>query len=213
MNKLVVRVPLLAALVVLLDLLALRSSLLRLVPADLAAPPWAFALFGGLALLLLPALLMRGSPLPAAVAIALPVVTLADYGENKLDWLRTLKDFGVVEGAGPSLPRLALALAVLALLWALHAGDFAWRLRERALARGIRPDEANGAALASLLRSAAAGGFALAVTLAVGALVLGAAALGDLGLGSAAFIVPLAATALVGIAGYLLVKGMRSPGN
>ncbi len=209
--RLLVRAPFLALLALLLMLLGLRSSLLRLVPLDLGAFPLNALLFAALALLLLPALLARGSPLPLATAVALPVVTLSAYGESKLDWLRTLKDFGVAETGGTSFARLGLALAVLVLLWALHATDFAARLRWRALSRGIPEEQANGAALASLARSGAATLFALAVTALLGAAVFWSAALGDvLGLAGLAFVVPLAATALVGIGGYVLVRGARS---
>lgn len=209
--RILVRAPLIALLAALLLALGLQSSLLRLVPADLGAFPLNLLVYAGLVLLLLPALLTRGSPLPASIAVSLPIVTLAAYGESKLDWLRTLKDFGVAEAGGSSFPRLVLAVLVLVLLWTLHAVDFALRLRWRALERGVPPDQANGAAIASLGRSAAAGGFALAATAGLGLAVFWSAALGGtLGLAGLAFVVPLVATALVGLGGYMLVRGARA---
>lgn len=201
------RVPLLVALAFVLAVVALQSSLLRLVPVDLAAWPFNLLVFLGMLALLAPAAFSRGSPLPLAASVAVPVVMLGAYGESKLDWLRTLKDFGVAED-GTSVPRLLWAAAALALLWALHVADFAWRLRERALARGIPAEHAEAASAAVVRRSLAAGGFALGVTALVAVVVLYGAALGALvDLGGFAFVVPLLATALVAIGAFVVVRG------
>jgi len=206
-NPRLARAPLLVALAFVLSFLVLGSSLTRLVPLDLAAWPFNLLVFLVVLGLLAPALLARGSPLPLAVAVALPLVTLAAYGESKLDWLRTLKDFGVSEG-GVSAPRLMLALLALALLWALHAIDFALRLRERALSRGVPEVQASLAFWMSVKRSGAAAGFALGVTALLAVLVLAAAALGDrFDLGAFAFVVPLVATALVVAGAVVLIRG------
>jgi hypothetical protein len=209
-TRILARLPILLALALVLLVLGLQSSLLRLIAIDLAQPPAIFVVFAGILVALLPALFARGTPLPAAIGLTLPIVTLADYGENKLDWLRTLKNFGVQDAAGASLPRLLLALAALILLAALHATDFAVRLRARGIERGIPRAQATQVATASLVRGAAAIGFALGVTVVLGALVLYAAGFGEtLQLGSASFLVPLLATALVAIGGFLLVRGLR----
>src|SRR5207247_1998004 len=80
-----------------------------------------------------PALFATRSPLPAALAVTVPVLAAASYDQSRLDWLRTLKDFGVAKPIGANLFRVAVELATLVLCFALHAADHAVRLRASAL--------------------------------------------------------------------------------
>lgn len=202
LRLLAVRAGPLAALVLLGTVLVSLSSLLRMVA--FAVPPWWIAL--GLAVVLLPALLARGSPLPATLAALVPVLGVATYGASRLDWLRTLKDFHVA-GEGPDALRIALGLAALLLAWALHALDTAFRLRWRSAERGILPAQARAAMRVSLRRSGLHAAFALAGALLLVGLTLGAALAGPLLLPveRMAFLAPLLAALLLVAAALLLV--------
>lgn len=209
------RAPFALALALLLVLLARTSSLLRLVPFDVSG---ALFLAGGLGLaflLLLPALLAAGSPLPATLAVIVPTLALAAYGSSRLDWLRVLKDFGVAEGAPLQPLRFGLALGILLLAWALHAVDLAFRLRWRGMDRGIPPVQAKAATLVSLRRTAATAGLAFAGTLALLVVALGASLLsGVLPVSRAAFLAPLlAAGLLVAVAALVTMEWRGSQGS
>ena len=187
--------------------LLLTSSLQRLLPVPLAPLPWLPLLALGLLGALLPALLTRGSPLPAALVVLVPVLAAASYGESRLDWLRTLKDFGVAEEQGPSLARLGLGFAALAAAWALHVVDTSLRLRWRSVDRGIPAAQARAASRVSLRRGALVGAMALGGALLTAVLVLGAALVGPLVLPveRMSFLAPLLAALLLAAAALLLV--------
>lgn len=195
----------LLALAALLGALVARSSLVRLLPL---APGVVLALAaGGIALGLLPALLAARSPLPASLAVVVPIVAAAAYDQSRLDWLRLLKDFGVARPGDPDWARLATSLAALLLAWSAHALDAATRLRRSAVERGIAPDEARAAGRLVLRRGFGAAGLALAGAAVVGLLALGAQRL-DVGAmlgGRAAIVVPLVAVLLVAVAAMLVV--------
>lgn len=203
---LMARAPLLALLATILATLLWQSSLLRLLPEGLPLVPGALWTLLGVALLLVPALLARRSPLPATLAVVVPVLALASYGAGRLDWLRTLKDFGVQDAEPFRLGRFLLSLAALAVAYALHAADLAVRLRDRGVERGIPPGQAKDAARATLARNGAA-----ATAAAAGAGALAAIAVVGLRLGEAtgverlAFVAPLVAVALLALAAFLLV--------
>lgn len=201
------RAPILLALVALLTLLATTSSLTRLLPEG----PWPIWFLLGSAALLLPALLARDTPLPAAALVVVPVLAAASYGASRLDWLRVLKDFGVAEAGAMHLPRLGLAALALLLLWTLHATDLAVRMRLRAIERGIAPAEAAEAALRSARASALAGGLALAG--AAGLLAVGVAGLQLSAVfpsERAALAAPLLAAGLLVAAALWLARGERA---
>lgn len=183
-------------------------------PLPLASVPGFLLLALGLFALLLPALLQRGSPLPATLLVLVPVLVLASYGESRLDWLRTLKDFGVEEPAGPSFLRMGLGVLSLALAWALHALDTGFRLRGRSVERGIPPVQARAAWRVALRRGLLDGALALAGSLVLSAVVLGAALVGPLVLPveRMAFLAPLLAAALLAVAALLLVGIPRKSG-
>lgn len=201
------RAPVLLALVALLAVLATMSSLTRLLPEG-AWPLW-FLL--GFALALLPALLARDTPLPAAALVVVPTLAAASYGASRLDWLRVLKDFGVAETSAAHLPRLGLAALALLLLWLLHAVDLPVRMRLRAIERGIAPAQATQAALRSARETVLAACLAFA-----GAAGLFAVGLVGLQLAPAfpseraALAAPLAAAGLLVAAALWLARGARS---
>lgn len=204
------RAPFALLLAVLILLLVRSSSLLTLVPVDI---PGSLFLGAGLALallLLLPAVFAGGSPLPATLAVLVPVLALSSYGASRLDWLRVLKDFGVAEAATVMPMRLALALGALLLAWAMHATDLAMRLRWRALERGIPAPQAQAATGASLRRTATTAALALAGTLALLGIALAAGLLSTvLPVSRAAFAAPLIAAALLVGAALWLAGGAR----
>jgi hypothetical protein len=169
--------------------------------------PWLPILALGLLTLLAPALLTRGSPLPATLLVLVPVLALASYGESRLDWLRTLKDFGIAEDTGPSLLRLGLGFLALALAWILHVLDTSFRLRWRSVERGIPPAQARAAWRVTLRRGARNGAMALGGALALALVVLGSAMLGPdlLPVGRMAFLAPLLAALLLVVGALLLV--------
>lgn len=201
---LLARAAFLLALVVVLALLLARSSLTRMLPFAIGGVVWLWLMLA-LAVALLPSLLARDSPLPAAAFVVVPALATASYGASRLDWLRLLKDFGVAEADPIDPARLMLGALALALLWGLHAVDTATRLRDRAIERGIEPAQANAARGRVLMRTGQALGLA-----ALGAMGLLVLALLGTSLGNAvstergAFVVPLVAAALlVGAAVYL----------
>lgn len=204
------RASILVPLALLLTLLLAQSSLTALLPFAMAGLP-ALLLAAALLLAFLPALLARESPLPAAAFVTVPALAAATYGASRLDWLRLLKDFGVYEVDPWSPLRLALGAIAVTLLLGLHVADFALRLRARAIERGIDTREASTAAS----RSAQRNGIALAVAV-VGAAGLLAVALLGLRVGGmmsterGAFIVPLAAAALLVGAALLLARPRRA---
>lgn len=201
------RAPILAGLALVLALLGASSSLLRLLPEG----PWMLWLLAGSTLALLPALLARDTPLPAAALVVVPALAAASYGASRLDWLRVLKDFGVAEPDALRWMRLALGALALLLLWALHATDLALRLRHRAVERGIDPAQASAAALRSAQESAKAALVALAGAaglLAVGLLGLQLASV--LPTERAALLAPLVAAALLVAAAAWLARGAAS---
>lgn len=191
------------------------SSLQRILPVSPPLPLWLATLWVGLLLAFVPALLARGSPLPATLAILVPVLAASAYGASRLDWLRTLKDFHLVDDAGPNLLRLGLAAVALLLAWGLHALDTAFRLRWRSRERGILPGQARAAFRVSLRRSGIAAAQALASAALLAALVLLAAWLGPrfLPVERMAFLAPLAAALLLGVAALLLVGVPRKAGT
>lgn len=206
MRLALVRAPVLALLAATCGLLLLMSSLTRFVPLPPSFVGWLLGTLGVL-VLLAPALLARGSPLPAALAVVVPTLAAASYGASRLDWLRTLKDFGLEEDEGLLLPRMGLALLALLLAWLLHATDVASRLRWRSEARGILPAQARAAQKASLRRGLLHAGLALGGTLLAGGLLLGSAILGPrlLPVGKMAFVAPLLAALLLAAAALFLV--------
>jgi hypothetical protein len=200
-----------ALLAVLLATLVGSSSLLDLLPFAWTPFPLGAYAAGALLLALLPSLLSARSPVPAALAIVVPILALAAYDESHLDWLRTLKNFGVTHPGAVGLARLALSFAALVLVWALHAADTAARLRASAIERGIPPAQARAAARASLRRTVAIGAAAAGAS----ALIAGAALLAQridarllLG-GRASAAVPLVAIALVAGATLLVAAGRK----
>lgn len=198
-----------AALVALSAWLLAGSSLWLLLPS----PPPVWALLVGLLLLYAPALLTRRSPLPAALAVLVPVIAAASYDQSRLDWLRLLKDFGVTDttGAGPSVVRVALSLLALLLVWALHVADHATRLRLRALERGLDAREARAASRLALRVGARRAALALGATLLLCAIVAAAsfAQADRLLAGRAALVAPLVAAVLVAGAAVLLARQGR----
>lgn len=200
------RAPLIVGLVVVLALLLARSSLTRMLPFGIGGVVWLWLMIA-LAIALLPALLARDSPLPAAALLVVPSLAVASYGASRLDWLRLLKDFGVAEAGPMDAARLLLGAAALALLWALHAVDTATRLRDRAVERGIERPQADAARGRVLMRSGQALG--VATLGAIGLLVL---ALVGTTIGNAistergAFVVPLFAAALLVAAAIYLAR-------
>lgn len=204
------RAPGLLLLAALLALLLLGSSLTRLLPIGVAPLPWGAWAWLALAALLLPACLARGSPLPAALAVTIPALALALYGDSRLDWLKTLKDFGVTD-SGTSFTRVGLCLAALVLVWAIHVLDHAARLRASAESRGVPAGQARVAQRVALRRGASVGAAALGATLVLGALAFLAAEIGPLVLpvGKVAFVAPLLAAGLLALASFL-VAGRRN---
>lgn len=198
------RAPFVVALAVVLALLLARSSLASLLPVALEGVALAWLLLA-LLVALVPALLARDTPVPAAAFVAVPALAAASYGASRLDWLRVLKDFGVAESSPIDGVRLALGAVALALVWALHAADLGARMRERAMERGIDAAQAAAGARRVAHRCAQALGIALA-----GAAGLLVVALVGLRIGQlvpterGALVVPLLAAALlVGAAVYL----------
>lgn len=201
------RLPFALVLAALLTALLAMSSLARFLPFALAGSA---LLWLGLALLaaLAPAVLARGSPLPAALAVAVPALAAASYGASRLDWLRLLKDFGVAETSALSPLRLALGLLALLVAWAMHATDLSLRLRGRSLARGATPEQARAASRVALVRGAQAGALALAGGLAlVGVALVGALLAKVLPVERAAFVAPLVAALVLAAAGAYLAAG------
>lgn len=166
--------------------------------------------YGVLVVLLLftPALLTRGTPLPATMLVLAPVLVVAAYDQSQLDWLRLLKNFNVTDPASPNLARLGLGLATLGGAWTMHVVDTAERLRARALDRGILASEAEAAHRHILHTALKRGALALAATAGLAALALTAhlLRLDTWLLGRAALVAPLAAAALIATAAYLLAK-------
>lgn len=198
------RAPFVLGLVVVLALLLARSSLTRMLPFAIGGIVWLWLILA-LAVALLPALIARDSPLPAAGFLVVPSLAVASYGASRLDWLRLLKDFGVAE-AGPIDPaRLLLGALALGLLWALHAIDTATRLRDRAIERGIERPQADAARGRVLMRSGQALGLATLGALGLLVLALVGTTIGNaISTERGAFVVPLlAAGLLVGAAIYL----------
>lgn len=193
-------VPLAAALVGLVA----QSSLLGLGPVA----PFLFVAYAaaGILLALLPALLAPSSPLPATLAVIVPVLAVASYDQSRLDWLRLLKDYGVAAPGLPNALRLALGAAALLLAWGLHVVDGALRLKASAQARGFPEGEARGAAKVARRAGARLAGVALLGTAGVGLLAIGAAQLDAAALlgGRASLVAPLLAVALVALAAVLL---------
>lgn len=202
------RAPMLLALAGLLALLAMGSSLVRLVALLPSAPtPLASWVAAALVLAFLPALLVRGSPLGAALAVAVPVLVLSAYGAGRIDWLRVLKDFGVQEEGALDLARLALGALALALAWALHVVDTALRLRVRSEERGIAPDEARAGSALVLRAGAGAGGVALACAAGLALLGMAGLAIGAIAPATkAAFVAPVLAALLLAGAGVWLAR-------
>ena len=203
----VVRALPLAALAVLLALLLQASSLEHLLPAPLPFP----LLLAISALLVAPALFATRSPLPAALAVTVPVLAAASYDQSRLDWLRTLKDFGVAKPIGANLFRVAVELATLVLCFALHAADHAVRLRASALERGVPRGQARASMRLVLARSVEHGALAAGGAVLVGAIALATAPLDLAGIlaGRAALLVPLVAIGLVAGAALLLMGTAR----
>lgn len=206
------RAPFVLALALVVVLLARSSSLLALVPVDI---PGAAFLGAGLAaalLLLTPALLAAGSPLPATLAVLVPVLALSSYGSSRLDWLRVLKDFGVAEDAGLQPVRFALGLGALLLAWAMHAVDLAMRLRWRAIDRGIPAGQAKAATGVTLRRTAQTAGLAVAGTLALLLVALAASPLARvLPVSRAALLAPLLAAAVLAVVAALVAADRSGP--
>lgn len=183
------------------------SSLQRMLPLAPPLPLRLLVLWLALLAAFVPALLARGSPLPATLAVLVPVLVAASYSASRLDWLRTLKNFHLVDDAGPDLLRLALGALALLLAWGLHALDTAFRLRWRSRERGILPGQARAAFRVSLRRSGLAAAQALAGATGLALLVLLASWLGPrvLPVERMAFLAPLAAALLLAVAALLLV--------
>lgn len=202
-----VRLGPLVALALLCGVLLLTSSLQRLVPAPPPPAVWLLVLAGASLVALLPALLARGSPLPSTLAVVVPVLLAASYGAGRLDWLRTLKNFHLLEAGGPDLLRVGLGLLALLLAWGLHALDTSFRLRWRSQERGIPPAQARAAARAVLRRGGLHALLALAGAVLLGGVVLLAALVGPalLPVERMAFLAPLAAGLLLLVAALLLV--------
>lgn len=202
---LVARTPLLVALALVLAIVGASSSLAKLLPFDVTAFPAGLWLFLSILAALVPAWLARGTPLPAAAFVVVPILAAGAYGASRLDWLRVLKDFDVAEPSAIAPRRLILAALALVLLWALHASDVALRLRDGAVARGIEAPQASAASRQSVRRSAEAGGLALAGS--AGLLLVGIAGLALSRLiptGRGALVAPLLAAAiLVGAATWI----------
>lgn len=208
LRNLGVRAPFLLALAALLALLLSMSSLVRLAPV---APAWvALVALPTFLLLFLPSALTPRSPLPAALVVTVPVLAAAAYDDSRLDWLRTLKDFGVTNaGAGPNGLRVALSIAALLLAWGMHATDHAYRLRWSAIDRGIVAPQARAATRVALLASARIAGLALVGTAIIGGLAWAASFLDADALlgGRTSLIAPLVAVGLIAIAAVLLTRG------
>lgn len=203
-----VRAPFAAALAILLAILLGTSSLTRFLPFAYVLAPVGFYVALGLLVALVPALLARGSPLPATLAIVVPALTASAYGASRLDWLRLLKDFGVAEESALSPLRLALSLLALLLAWAMHAADLAARLRWRSRERGAPPEHADAAARIALLRGAQAAALATGGALALlGVALVGALLARVLPVARAAFVAPLLAALLLAAAGAYLAAG------
>lgn len=204
------RVPFVLALAAALTWLVLQSSLLRLLQSDITPGAWAGWIYVGALLALTPALFAAGSPLPATLAVTTPVILAAAYGASHLEWLKTLKEFNLVEGPGFASGRLAVSLLALALAWGMHVLDAGARLGADARERGIDPAQADAARRVVWMRGARVGGLALAAALALGVIALVASAVfpGLLPAQGVSFIAPLAAAALLGVAA-LLVLGVR----
>jgi hypothetical protein len=200
------RAAILAPLAILLTALASTSSLVGLLP-EVA---WTLWILMGVCLALLPALLARETPLPAAAFVVVPVLAASAYGASRLDWLRVLKDFGVAEPDALRWARLGLGALALVVLWTLHAADFALRLRLRATERGIDAAQANAATGRSARESAKAAAIALAGAaglLGVGLLGLQLSSL--LPTERGALLAPLLAAALLVSAAAWLAQGEK----
>lgn len=201
----------LAALALLSTVLLLGSTLWALLPTR---PPGALVL-ALVALLYVPALLTRATPLPATLAVLVPVLAAGSYGQSRLDWLRLLKDFDVTQqDPTPDVLRMVLSLVALLLVWALHVVDHATRLRAHALQRGVDPREADGAARLVVRVGALRALVALAATLLL-ALVAGAAWLARaerLLAGRAALLAPLVAALLIAGGALALARHERKSG-
>lgn len=168
-------------------------------------------LLAGIVLALLPALLARATPLPAAAIVTIPILILGAYGASRLDWLRVLKDFGVAEASPIHALRLVLSALAILLLWTLHATDTAARLRQRAIERGIDETQARAAATQTLRRTTQAGALALAAT--TGLLLIGILGLqlgAILPTERAALAAPLTAAALLVVAALYLARGRET---
>lgn len=203
--------PLLLLAGVLVALLA-QSSLLRLLPFA----PAAFVAYGAVAIVLglVPALVAQRSPLPAILAVAVPVIALSAYDQSRLDWLRLLRDFGVSQPGLPAWGRVALSAGALLLAWAAHALDHAARLRWSAIERGIAIEQAAAARSLALRRAAWVGAVALLGTALVASIAV-ALSPADAGLlfgGRASLLAPLLAVGLIAAAA-VLVAGARAEGE
>lgn len=204
------RSPFALALAILGAILLAGSSLARLLPFRLEGATMAYVALALLAALT-PAVLARASPLPATLAILVPLLAVASYGAGRLDWLRLLKDFGVAETAPLQPLRLGLGLVALLLAWAMHAADLALRLRERSLARGATGEVATTATRVALVRSAQAAALATLGAAALVVVAIGGALLARvLPVERAAFVAPLLAALLLAAAGAWLARGKTS---
>lgn len=202
------RAPLLVAHAALLTALVASSSLLRLFPL----PPGFLVAAAGLVLAaaLVPAALTRSTPVPAVLAITVPVLAIASYDQSRLDWLRLLKDYGIVAHGAEDWARFGLEAATLALVWALHVADHALRLRWDAVARGVPEAQARAAARVAMGAGGRVLGAALLGAAALGALAWGAAQVVDANLvlgGRAAIVAPLLAVGILAAAAIVLAKG------
>lgn len=208
LHRSVWRAPGLLALGALLGALLMDSSLLGMLSL-LPSPPSPLVVWvaGALALALLPALLVRGPPTGAMLAVAVPVLVVSAYGAGRIDWLRVLKDFGVQEEGALDWTRLALSALALVLVWVVHVVDTAMRLRARSLERGVEADQLAPAVTLVVRTGAGAGGLALAGVAGVAVLAMGGLALGELGVASkAAFVAPVLAALLLAGAGVWLAR-------
>lgn len=203
-HVLALRIPALLVYAALLTGLVAWSSLAALLPAPMT--PATLALVGlAFAVACAPALFVSGSPLPAMLALLVPVILVAAYDRSALDWLRTLKEFHVA-APGPADPlRMAYAAVVALYAWALHGADHALRLRRRLEERGVPRGQARLAARAVARRCAMHGGVAAGGVLVLGVLAHFATRI-PLPSQRLTFVLPIVAAALVAVGAWLLAR-------
>lgn len=209
-RTLALRAPFLLLLALLLTRLVFQSSLLKLLDVPIS-PVWVFLL---VAAALVPALLASASPLPATLAVAVPVILASSYGASRLEWLKTLREFHLADAGLVAPDRLVVAVLALGLAWGMHVLDHGERLAASARERGIAAPEATAARAIVWSRGARAGGIALGIALVLGLLAIIATGIlpAFVPAEGVSFIAPLAAATLLGV-GALILLGVRKRGD